>query len=109
MSVCISEPWATYSKQLTGHKFCIVCGGNLFVGDGVYPPRGGGGGGRHLATVPPGLGGEPSFLGGDGHGGRKVLRSTLQAVKYFTKDKVVAHGILDGPNPRAYSDIVQTV
>ena len=44
MSVCISEPWATYSKQQIGHKFCVVCGGNLFVGDGVYPPRGGGGG-----------------------------------------------------------------
>ena len=40
MSVCISEP--TYSKQLIGHKFGIVCGGNLFVGDGVYPPWGGG-------------------------------------------------------------------
>ena len=43
MSVCISEPWATYSKQLIGHKFCVVCSGNLFVGDGVYPPPGGGG------------------------------------------------------------------
>ena len=28
----------TCSKQLIGHKFCVVCGGNLFVGDGVYPP-----------------------------------------------------------------------
>ena len=28
------------SKRQIGHKFCVVCGGNLFVGDGVYPPRG---------------------------------------------------------------------
>ena len=66
MSVCISEPWAMYSKQLIGHKFCVVCGCNLFVGDGVYPL-----GGDHLATVPPGGGtggGEPSSLG-DGYGG----------------------------------------
>ena len=64
MSVCISEPWATYSKQQIGHKFCVVCGGNLFIGDGVYPPGGGGGGGRHLATVPPGVGGNRRPSGG---------------------------------------------
>ena len=68
MSVCISEPWATYSKQLIGHKFCVVCGGNLFDGDGVYPP-GGGGGDRHLATVPPEVGREPSSLGAMDMGG----------------------------------------
>ena len=62
MSVCISEPWATYSKQLIGHKFCVLCGGNLFVGDGVYPPRGGGG--ASLGNGSPRGGGEPSSLGG---------------------------------------------
>ena len=62
-SVCILEPWATYSKQQIGHKFCVVCGGNLFVGDGVYPPQGGGGN-RHLATVPPGVGGNRRPWGG---------------------------------------------
>ena len=72
MSVCISEPWATYSKQLIGHKFCVECGGNLFVGDGVYPP--GLGGNRHLATVPPGWGGTvvPGGGGGMDMGGGKV-------------------------------------
>ena len=34
-----------YSKQLIGHKFCMICGGNLFIGNGVYPPGVGGGGG----------------------------------------------------------------
>ena len=67
MSVCISEPWATHSKQLIGHKFCVVCGGNLFVGDGVYPP--GVEGNRHLATVPPGVGGDRHPLGGMDMGG----------------------------------------
>ena len=52
MLVCISEPWATYSKQLIGHKFCVVCGINLLVGGRVYgslghgSPRGGVGGNR---------------------------------------------------------------
>ena len=69
MSVCISELWATYSKQQIGHKFCVVCGGNLFVGDGVYPPRGG--------TVtwqrfPPGWGGTIVPGGGMDMGGGKV-------------------------------------
>ena len=70
ISVCISEPWATYSKQQIGHKFCVVCSGNLFVGDGVYPPGGGGG---HLATVPPWGGGEPSSLGGMDMGGERYM------------------------------------
>ena len=68
MSVCISEPWATYSKQQIGHKFCVVCGSNLFIGDGVYPPPGRGGG-ASLGNGSPRGGGEPSSLGGDGHGG----------------------------------------
>ena len=70
-----------YSKPLIGHKFCVVCGGNLFVGDGVYPPGGGGGegGDRHLATVPPGMGRNRRPWGGDGHGGggRYVVRCVL--------------------------------
>ena len=52
------------SKRQIGHKICVVCGGNLFVGDGVYPPEGGGN--RHLATVPPGLGGNRRPWGGGG-------------------------------------------
>ena len=63
MSACIPEPWATYSKQLIGHKFCIVCSGNLFLGDSVYPPGGGGG---SLGNGFPRGGGEPSSLGGGG-------------------------------------------
>ena len=31
------------------------------------------GGNRHLVTVPPGVGGNRRPLGGDGHGGGKVL------------------------------------
>ena len=63
----------TYSKQLIGHKFCVVCGGNLFVGDGVYPPGLGGGVGLSLGNGPPRDGGEPSSLGGmDMGGGGKV-------------------------------------
>ena len=77
MSVCISEPWATYNKQLIGDKFCVVCGGNLFVGDGVYPP--GGGGGHHLATVSPGVGGNRRHGGGEGTSSR--ARSTVQILK----------------------------
>ena len=42
MSVCIPEPWATYSKRLTGHEFCIVCAGKWLVCSGVRPPRGDG-------------------------------------------------------------------
>ena len=80
ISVCFSEPWATYSKQLIGHKFCVVCGGNLFVGNGVYPP-GGGGGGPSLGNVPPQGGGEPSSLGGDGHGGGEGMKE--QNVPFF--------------------------
>ena len=71
MSVCISEPWATYSKQLIGHKFCLVCGGNLFLGNGVYPPPPPRGGGGHLATVPPGVGGNRHPWGGMDMGGGK--------------------------------------
>ena len=37
MSACISEPWATYSKQLTGHEFCIVSAGRWLVRSGVHP------------------------------------------------------------------------
>ena len=69
MSVRISEPWATHSKQLIGHKFCVVCGGNLFIGDGVYPPRGGGGGPSLGNGSPRGGGGPSSLGGGGGHGG----------------------------------------
>ena len=56
----------TYSKQLIGHKFCVVCGGNLFVGDGVYPP---GGAEPSLGNGFPRDGGEPSSLGGMDMGG----------------------------------------
>ena len=52
----------------------------MFVGDGVYPP--GGGRGHHLATVPPGVGGNRRPWGGNGHGGGKVFLSVL----FFTKD-----------------------
>ena len=79
LSACIPEPWATYSKQLIGHKFCVVCGGNLFVGDGVYPPPGGGGN-CHLAMVPLGWGGTVVPGGwGDGHrgGGRTYIRTNM--------------------------------
>ena len=67
--------WATYSKQQIGHKICVVCGGNLFVGDGVYPPRGGGGG-VTWQRFPPGWGGTVVPGGGGGWtlGGGKVQR-----------------------------------
>ena len=58
MSACISEPWATYSKQLTSHELCIVCAGKWLVGGGV-----------HLATAPPpppGVGGIVVRRGGGG-------------------------------------------
>ena len=41
---------------------------------GSPPPQGGN---RHLLTVPPGVGGNRRPLGGDGHGGGKVLTCTL--------------------------------
>ena len=77
----------TYSKQLIGHKFCVVCGGNLFVGDGVYPPGGGGGG--SLGNGSPRDGGESSSLGGDGHGAGKVPLVCLPC-KTFNSDRT--HG-----------------
>ena len=40
ISARIPDPWATYSKQLTGHEFYIVCAGR----NSVRPPGGGGGG-----------------------------------------------------------------
>ena len=55
------------SKRQIGHKFCVVCGGTLFVGDGVYPP-----GGVTSQRFPPGWGGTVVPGGGDGHGGGKV-------------------------------------
>ena len=72
MSVCISEPWATYSKQQIGHQFCVVCGGNLFVGDGVYPPRGGG---VTWQQFPPGWGGTVIPGGGRYHNRFEAHRS----------------------------------
>ena len=59
------------SKRQIGHKFCVVCGGNLFVGNGVYPPEGGGN--RHLATVPPGVGGNRRPWGGWTWGGGRYF------------------------------------
>ena len=40
-SMHVSVLWATYSKQLTGHEFCIVCARKWLV----CSPLGGGGGG----------------------------------------------------------------
>ena len=34
---CIPESWVTYSKQLTGHEFHILCAGKWLVGSGVHP------------------------------------------------------------------------
>ena len=70
MSACIPDPWATYSKRLTGHEFYIVCAGKWLVRSG-HPPRGGGGGGRHWATVLPQVWGGTVVPGGGGvgHGG----------------------------------------
>ena len=68
----------TYSKQLIGHKFCAVCGGNLFVGDGVYPPGRGGGGVVTWQRSPPGMGGNRRPWGGwTWGGGRYVVRCVL--------------------------------
>ena len=65
MSACITEPWATYSKQLTGHEFCIVCTRKWLVGSGVHLPPGGGT--INFRQPPlPGMGGNPSSLGGGG-------------------------------------------
>ena len=61
-----------YSKQLIGHKFCVVCGGNLFVGDGVYPPPPPWGGAVTWQQFPPGWGGTVVPVGGMDMGAGKV-------------------------------------
>ena len=43
MSACITDPWVTYSKQLTGHELCMVCAGKWLVGSGDGRPHWGGG------------------------------------------------------------------
>ena len=38
MSACIPDPWVTYSKQLSGHEFCMLCASKWLVGSGVRSP-----------------------------------------------------------------------
>ena len=58
MSACIRTPWATYSKQLTGHEFHTVCAGKWLAGSVSILPPPPLGADRHLATVPPGVEGD---------------------------------------------------
>ena len=60
LSACIPEPWATYSKQLTGREFSPVSG---LQGVVSIPPVGGGGGGS-LGNSLPGMGGNRRPSGG---------------------------------------------
>ena len=70
MSACIPDPWATYSKQLTGHELHMVRIGQWLFGSGAHPPQGVGGV-PSLGDSPPWGGWEPSSLGdGQGRGGR---------------------------------------
>ena len=65
MSACITDPWVTYSKQLTGHELCMVCAGKWLVGSGDTPPPRGG---LSLGDGPPPGGGGGRLWGGGGAG-----------------------------------------
>ena len=92
MSACIPDPRATYSKQLTGHEFYILCAGKWSVGSGVHPPLRGGN--RHLAT-PPGVGGNRRVGGADGHGGGGMISCLAIWRMYKAKSGRLTHSNLD--------------
>ena len=91
MSACIPGPWATYSKQLTGHEFYLACADKCLVRSGAPPPPLGGlelsGGSTPDQLKPPGrasLGvnrGLWSWGGLDGQGGAGYVPCHLSSCR----------------------------
>ena len=79
VTVCITDPCVTYSKQLTGHELCMVCAGKWLVGSGDAPPPPPRGGPSLGDSPPPGVGEDHRPGGGRGldKGGVRVKQQVL--------------------------------